>query len=176
MLYIGIDPGATGAIAIIRDNENTAEVIDLAVRKTGLLKGKVCDTFNLFIKTKTLNNAILSKEKFIVALEQPQPMKTSGTKNAFASGMNYRDIINALELISSMTNCYIFKIVPPATWKKFLKLEIKGTAEEKKQTTADFVNQNFFDPDIYGCRGGLLDGRSDAIAIAEYARRKWGKK
>lgn len=69
--------------------------------------------------------------------------------------------------------------VTPKVWQKQLGVSIpvpiKG-AERKKQTkqqVADLCRRLYPGCNIYGPKGGLLDGRSDALGICHYARLKY---
>lgn len=66
-------------------------------------------------------------------------------------------------------------MVKPQQWKKTLGLlGSKGMSQkDKKKLTIGFVKEVFPDAEIAGPKGGIKDGRADALAIAEYGRRKY---
>ena len=59
-----------------------------------------------------------------------------------------------------------YETVTPKIWQKAVGVTSKGKAIKKD--VANLCKQKYPQANIYGPKGGLLDGRSDALMIAEY--------
>jgi len=57
--------------------------------------------------------------------------------------------------------------VQPKKWQKTIGVTKKG--KEIKKEVASICSRLYPDAEIYGPKGGLLDGKSDALMIAHYA-------
>lgn len=57
--------------------------------------------------------------------------------------------------------------VTPKKWQKFIGVTAKGDAIKKN--VAEIAARLYPNAQLHGPRGGLLDGRSDALMIAHYA-------
>lgn len=171
MKYCGIDCGASGAVAFIDGLTSTA--FDMPV-KSSVYGGTVVDLGELF-------ELIYQNSPDFICFEKQAVTSQTGKVAAFAMGRNYQAIIHAIEKYSAQGHKHISIVcVTPQQWKKTLgvmtgktKDEGKKNAKEKKEKTIQLVKSLFPDAPIYGKKGGLKDGRCDALAIAEYGRRKY---
>ena len=167
MKYIGIDPGAKGAFGVVEKSDHRA--YDMPVHKTGVLKDKVNtnDVYRLLYQ-------ITGGEPCVIVLEKQGVQNVTSKKSGFSMGMNYYGLLYGVQRFVDDYKAS-FVIITPQQWKKTLGLLGKKgmSQEEKKQITESFVQNTFPGAKIRGPKGGLLDGRSDALAIAEYARRKY---
>ena len=153
--YVGIDPGADGAIAIITDDGVVRDVIDMP--KT---LGDIRDLF------------VASASDHYVAVERQQPMAKAGVKqgvsSTFATGLGYGTLLGLL------SGLFIpHEVVSAQTWLR--AMGIPAGADKK----AHVVKAQAMFPTVQftGPRGGLKDGRADAALIAEWVRqRKEGEK
>jgi hypothetical protein len=61
-------------------------------------------------------------------------------------------------------------LVQPKVWQKEvgIKFPPKSKPAQRKKITAAAVNRLFPGADIYGPKGGLIDGKADALMIAHY--------
>lgn len=148
--FFGVDPGKAGAIAIITE---TASVIDL------------CDLPYIGNRLDPIALAdILSQADGLRgALEEPFALATSGVPSVLTTGRNY----GLLE--GCVIHCAIpYQEVKPARWKK----EMGVTAD--KETSVRLALQLFPDQRaaMQGPKGKWLDGRAEALLIAEWLRRK----
>ena len=76
-----------------------------------------------------------------------------------------------LEIAESAGVC--INIITPQQWYKFFRIKGGMGYTERKTNTAKILELYLPEKEIaklYGPRGGLLDGRSDAAAIAIYCR------
>jgi hypothetical protein len=58
------------------------------------------------------------------------------------------------------------ELIPPKKWQKGVGITVSGKAI--KTAVAELARKLYPDCDIYGPRGGLIDGRADALMIAHY--------
>ena len=91
-------------------------------------------------------------------------MPGQGVKSMFNYGKSYGAVLASLD-ISKVP----YQEIQPQRWKKEFNL-IKKTKYDAAAVAAKLF------PDLpkyifYGPRGGLLDGRAEALLIAEYGRR-----
>lgn len=84
-------------------------------------------------------------------------------KSNFGFGRNLGIVIAIAEIVSRGK----FPVkVTPKVWQKFIGVTVKGPAIKKQ--VAEIALQLYPTANILGKRGGLLDGRSDALMIAHY--------
>ena len=67
-------------------------------------------------------------------------------------------------------------MVTPKTWQKAcgIAFKPKSAPAEKKRVVAAKAHQLYPSAALHGPRGGLLDGRSDALMIAHHMMLKYG--
>lgn len=158
-LFIGIDPGQAGAIGVINlENDPYSSMKDIP-----LLTDKSIDFLQLYFYLKEIRDINFNKqyknEEIFCVLEKAQTMPKQGIKGAFSYGRGYQAIIDALTVASIP-----FIEVHPAKWKKLFSLN------QNKKRSIMVAQQLFPDISYYGDRGGLKDGRAEAILLAEYGR------
>ena len=147
MLVCGIDPGVNGAIAVL-DSSNPDSVALLDLNKV------------------TIYNAYLWLEYHqtrVVWIEDVHSLFGMSAKSNFGFGRNL-GIVTAISQIA--TPGVIAKTVTPKIWQKYIGVTAKGKAIKKQ--VAEIATKLYPRANIYGKRGGLLDGRSDALMIAHY--------
>ena len=155
--YIGIDPGLSGAVSIIHYTDNI-DVFDTPT--TEIKSGK--KTKNVYRVSDMVN--IISDYKHATAIiEKQQSMPGQGVSSMFSIGYGYG---LWLGILSALKISYIE--ITPQSWKKEM---MAGMGKEKKASCYK-VQQMFPDIEVFTKRGRALDGRADAILIAEYGRRK----
>jgi crossover junction endodeoxyribonuclease RuvC len=178
MIYVGIDPGLTGAIAIIKEREKEeamSEAIPVIREATGrktkkkLVKGKVrggnpqfkirLDLANLLAAFKSLADTSANGETVVVALENVHPMPTDGVRQ-IGSLMHTRGVLEALLFATGFTPV----LVSPSSWRP--KIVGKGT---NKEAALILARQLFPSVDLKLKKD---EGRAEALLIAEYLRRK----
>lgn len=139
-MYIGIDPGKSGAIALVDGN------IALSYCVKDKSEGEIVQ----WIADNTLD-----AEPAFAILERVRASPQMGVTSAFTFGWSYgfwRGVLASLRIS--------FDEVIPAKWQKELGCLTKGD----KNVTKSRAQQLF--PDVK-CN----HGNSDALLIAEYARR-----
>jgi crossover junction endodeoxyribonuclease RuvC len=109
--------------------------------------------------------AKLSKLSDIRAcIESVHAMPGQGVSSCFTFGQRLGELEGIL-----MTLQIPYELVPPKTWQKACGIQPKSD----KKTIANVITKLYPTADIYGSRGGLKDGRSDALGLAHYLRLKY---
>ena len=115
---------------------------------------------------------------FYVGIEDVHSMGGMSAKSNFQFGRNL-GFVETLAHLSSPTVEY----VQPKVWQKACGIEFiysKGMSPAqksvlRKQTVAATAQLIYPDAELYGARGGLKDGRADALMIAHFLRLKYGR-
>jgi len=147
MLVAGIDPGANGAIAVL-DSKNPDSVALLDLNKV-----------SIYESAKWLYNQKIDA----IWLESVHSLYGMSARSNFGFGRNFGIAFAIAKLGTS--GSHVNQVTPKA-WQKFIEVTVKGKGI--KQEVAKIANILYPTADLYGKRGGLLDGRSDAIMIAHY--------
>ena len=161
MIYIGIDPGKNGGIAVIgyeNKLEQNKRKIDVYVYQDDILIKLVKD-FAYF------RNVL--KEESICYLEQVHAMPKQGVSSTFNFGMNFGFIQGVLKAYGIP-----YELVTPQKWKKeFSCTSDKNTSIEVCKRLFPGVNLKATDR----CKKDH-DGIAEALLIAEYGRRHYNGK
>lgn len=151
MIYIGIDPGKKGSWAVIAQSE-TGQFI------------KVYPWDDVFF-VADMNAMSHTSDNIVAAVEKVGAMPHQGVTSMFNFGTSYGFIQGVL------TACGIpYQLVPPGVWKREFSIVSKG-----KTGSVDVCKRLFPDISLFPterCRKES-DGMSDALCLAEYARRKF---
>ena len=173
--YIGIDPGITGAIARITDNNisivdtPTFKIITGRRRsKKGVMVDKIKSEFNA-IEMSLILKELLTDITYI-GLEKVHAMPKQGVTSQFSFGYGlgiWKGIISAIgtekDVNISLTQ------VPPQTWKKEM---MQGMGKEKDASVVRAL-ELFPKAQVY-FKNKKDHDRADALLIAEYIRRTNG--
>lgn len=158
MIFVGIDPGLHGAVAWMDGERREIHVRDCP------LDGGDYD----FRKMSDLLREFLAIE-MVVTIEAVHALPHDGRCSAFSFGVGYGAW---LALVGGVLRVRP-NLVAPQTWKRTM---LAGIANDK-QAEAKALNQRFHGHEIctqlHGPRGGLRDGRVDALWLAEYGRVTW---
>jgi len=150
--YIGIDPGNKGAICLLSGDLTTIDFIDNSKPINHMVDWLEIHKNNYFIKK--------------VLIEDVHSIFGTSAKSNFSFGFNtgvLHGVIKALQLPLDTVN--------PKIWQKSFGIKSKGKLIKKEVAT--ICNTLYVNPSIYGSKGGLLDGRSDALGIATYCYHKY---
>lgn len=151
MIFIGIDPGKSGAM-VVSFPDGHMDCIFFDERAYAKEIRTVADTMRQ------------ENEKAVCCLERVGAMPKQGLASTFNFGMNYGIIQGAL------IACGVpFELVSPQKWKK----EFGVTSD--KNTSIKVCQHLFPDLNLYRtdrCRKPH-DGLAEAALMCEYARRKW---
>ena len=149
MRVCGIDPGATGAICVL-DSHDPAHVALLDLKKHS---------------NTDIYNWLHSQLRFRgseIWVEDIHSMHGMSARSNFSFGKNLGIVTTIAELMIG----HLPKTVTPKIWQKYIGVTAKGKAIKKQ--VAKIAQHIFPQAELHGKRGGLLDGRSDALMIAYY--------
>ena len=113
MKIIGIDPGLSGGIAILKDKK-VREIFDMPVMAEGKKNKRQLNSAQL---VKIINKSIEDKEEAVVVVEQVNAMPGQGVTSMFNFGQSYgilKGMCSAMQLP--------MYFVRPAKWKKYFSL------------------------------------------------------
>ncbi len=145
-VWIGIDPGASGAMALI-DEDGNVGVYDWM------------DELKMF---GIIGMWDLMYDIVAVAVEKQKVMRHDGKKSA----TTYQQHVGAWLCLVKLAG-FEPLLVEPRTWMK-RRIRQKQTPSDKP--SLDYVELKYPNVDLEGPMGGLKDGRSDAVCIAEWCR------
>jgi len=149
---LGLDPGLSGAYALIDDHDILAEPFPLA--------GKQLDLAELYREWRTLDPEI-------AIIESVHAMPGQGVTSMFSFGRGLGQIEGVLAALEIR-----LEYVTPQAWKK---LVLAGTAKDKT-AAVEYATRAF--PAVRLVRPGCRkphDGCADALCLAEYGRRTFGR-
>lgn len=149
MIAIGIDPGKSGALAVIYIDENNEPI-----------------KFKVFPFDESTYRDVLATcvdSRVVCCLEKVGAMPGQGVVSMFNFGHN-------LGLIEGLLQAYKipYQLVPPQTWKKEFSLS------SDKQSSIDVCKKLFPNINLLPTPRSRKenDGMAEALLMAEYARRR----
>ena len=147
MRVCGIDPGANGAICVL-DSQDPAYIalLDLAKPTT-------------FEASQWLH----AQKPDIVWIENIHGFPGMASQSNFGMGRSVGKVHAIAEIA---THGQEAKLVVAQVWQKYIGVTVKGKAI--KQEVAKIAQELYPDAELHGKKGGLLDGRADALMIAHY--------
>ena len=153
MRIFGIDPGLSGAIAILEDDK-VLDVVDIPVMSEGKKNKKQLNSAHL---AQYIENNILDVNKTIVVVEQVNAMPGQGITSMF----NFGQTFGAIKGISAALKLPIF-FVRPSKWKKHFEL-LKASKDASRTKTIEMY------PSLADKLSRKKDvNKSDAILIARF--------
>ena len=153
MRIIGIDPGLSGAIAILEDSK-IKELFDMPVMPDGKKNKR---QLNSAFLVKLLKENIESLENTVMVVEQVNAMPGQGVTSMF----NFGQTFGAIKGICAALGLPIF-LVRPAKWKKHF--ELINSSKDASRTKAIEMY-----PSISEQLSRKKDvNKSDALLIARY--------
>tara|TARA_B100000900_G_scaffold244861_1_gene208221 strand:+ start:17 stop:508 length:492 start_codon:yes stop_codon:yes gene_type:complete len=153
MKIIGIDPGLSGAIAILENNK-VLHIFDIPVMSEGKKNKR---QLNSALLVSLLRDNITNNEEVAVVVEQVNAMPGQGVTSMF----NFGQTFGAIKGICAALDLPIF-FVRPSKWKKHF--ELINSAKDSSRTKAiemypKLSNQLAKKKDV---------NKSDAILIARF--------
>lgn len=147
--FVGIDPGKSGAMAVIR-RDKTTDIYDFDL-----------DLYIEILKDiKEVSNLI----PIYLGVEKVHSMPNQGVSSTFTFGQRLGEIEGVLKTIG-----FKYELIPPQVWQKSCGIPPKSD----KKAIASIISSYFPLANLNGPRGGLKDGRSDALGIAYYLKQKY---
>ena len=144
-IYIGIDPGTKGALCLL-----DPIIKRIGFHSTALPPADI---------VAWLNSIKQQFNPIIIAIEKVHAIQGTSAGSNFKFGYNV-GLINAIAETSKIGVMH----VTPKAWQKQIGVTQKGKLIKKN--VAEIIHKIYPDAELYGPRGGLLDGRSDALALA----------
>ena len=153
MRIIGIDPGLSGAIAILEDNK-IKELFDMPVMPDGKKNKR---QLNSALLVKLIKDNIKNLEDTVMVVEQVNAMPGQGVTSMF----NFGQTFGAIKGICAALGLPIF-LIRPAKWKKHF--ELINSSKDASRTKAIEMY-----PSISEQLSKKKDvNKSDAILIARF--------
>ena len=153
MRIIGVDPGLSGAIAILEDNR-VKEIFDMPVMSDGKKNKRQLNSAQL---VKILKDNIKDHQDTVMVVEQVNAMPGQGVTSMF----NFGQTFGAIKGICAALGLPIF-FVRPAKWKKYFELinSSKDASRTKAIEMYPYISEKLSKKkDV---------NKSDAILIARY--------
>jgi crossover junction endodeoxyribonuclease RuvC len=165
VIFVGIDPGLHGALAWMDGERRVIEVRDCPLTSDGQYDyAKMAD---LLRRVNDASTSVTPPPPDIT-MEAVHALPSDGRCSAFSFGVGYGAW---LAICGSQWNPP--NLVSPRSWKRTM---LAGIANDK-QVEAKALKQRFQGhavcSQLHGPRGGLRDGRVDALFLAEYGRVTW---
>ena len=153
MKIIGIDPGLSGAIAVLENNK-VISIFEMPVMPEGKKNKRQLNSAQL---AKLLKNYISKNEEVSVVVEQVNAMPGQGVTSMF----NFGQTFGAIKGICAALNLPIF-FVRPSKWKKHF--ELINSSKDSSRTKAIEMY-----PSLSNDLAKKKDvNKSDAILIARF--------
>ena len=153
MKIIGIDPGLSGAIAII-ENNTVLGIFDMPVMAEGKKNKRQLNSAQL---VNIIKEYVIKEEEIVVVVEQVNAMPGQGVTSMF----NFGQTFGAIKGVCAALNLPIF-FVRPSKWKKYFEL-INASKDSSRTKAIEMY------PSLSNHLTKKKDvNKSDAILIARY--------
>lgn len=161
--YIGVDPGVKGALCLLDTSQHTYEFFPTPSKVDLISPSMVLHWLN------TQN--IIDNPTRIIGIEDVHSIFGVGAKSNFQFGR----YLGQIETICSISKIGIER-VQPKVWQKVTGIIFpKGSKPvQRKKIIAAKVLEIYPNANIFGPRGGLADGKADALLIAHYMNLRYG--
>jgi len=100
----------------------------------------------------------------MIGLEKVNAMPGQGVKSMFSFGERYGELQGMLQTLELG-----YVLVRPTEWQKACKVKPKSG----KKGIHSVISKIYPKAELVGPRGGIIDGRCDALSIAHYLRGKY---
>ena len=153
MKIIGIDPGLSGAIAII-ENNTVLGIFDMPVMAEGKKNKRQLNSAQL---VNIIKEYVKKEEDIVVVVEQVNAMPGQGVTSMF----NFGQTFGAIKGVCAALNLPIF-FVRPSKWKKYFEL-INSSKDSSRTKVIEMY------PSLSNKLSKKKDvNKSDAILIARF--------
>lgn len=162
-MYIGIDPGLQGAIALYNPANNSLLIHDMPyfLMTIGKTRKKRLDGVTIQHMLKGFKD--VGAQMACIEAQNPRPRQSAQSVYAtgWGAGLLYQACVS---LLIPMEH------VPPSVWKRIIK------APKEKPAAVARANELFPESAhlFRGPRGGIMDGRAEAAMIAYFCAHKLG--
>jgi crossover junction endodeoxyribonuclease RuvC len=164
MIYIGIDPGLSGAVAVIDEGViNTMDPVTVSVfdTPTAVVEGEKTKREYLATAMALLLKSYAGRTDVLAVLEHVHSMPKQGVSSSFCFGRGkgmWEGILAAYNIPT--------ELVSPQRWKKEIMAD-----QGKDKSAARFKAMALFPSLADQLKLVKHDGRAEALLMAEYARR-----
>jgi len=143
MVHIGIDPGLKGSICVMDDS-------GVGFYKIEELKLVLTEYATHFYKVA-------------IEMQNLRPNQAGMGKMM----KNYGILLGLMQAFNSD-----YKEIQSKAWYKHFGIKANLSSDDRKRVTSSLMADRYpqIRSQLYGPRGGLLDGKSDALAIATYLK------
>lgn len=154
--YIGIDPGAKGYLCLLDSTTGTAEF--------HMTPNEKITPYNVvnWLHIKNANDTIR-----IIMLEDVTSIRGASAGSNFKFGFN----VGVIRGIAEGSGIGV-DLVRPKVWQKTVGVPAKPV--HIKKAIAEVAQRLYPSVVLYGPKGGLIDGKADALMIAHYTALKYG--
>lgn len=156
MRIIGIDPGLSGALALL-DAGELIEIVDI-------------DASHSRINAAHLAAVIQRWQPDFAICEAVTARPGQGVTSMFTFGHGLGTIT---AVIATLGVPYL--LVRPQCWQAYFEFQSSSGKAEHKREIADRAEALYPGAPLYGPKGALRDGRSDALLLARYAHDQLSK-
>lgn len=162
MIFLGIDPGVSGALAAVHDN-GKAFVEDMPFLQIGTRKGKEART-KREVDAQRLADMLhpFSELDVQVAIEKVGAMPGQGVASMFSFGRSTGVVHGVLAALKIP-----YTLIAPVTWKNAM---MKGMGKEKEASVARALQLFPTLSDSLIINGTKKSGRGDALLLAAYLK------
>ncbi len=162
-IVIGIDPGLTGAVAVINERGGFIAVSDTPTMKVAKSNGGKRNTYLAADMYRLLTGITSVYDVACAAIEYQASRPGQGAPATFSQGYGY-----GLWTMALAAAGVPYEIVQPRKWKADMRIP---TGADKSASVL-MATQLFPHAPLRTERGRELDGRSEALLLAEHLRRK----
>lgn len=147
--YLAIDPGATGSMCALSHDGN----IIFKDFKENSLRGYI----------SWLKDVIATHgNPAMIVVERVASMHGQGVKSVFSFGQRLGEIEGMLQTLELG-----YEFVRPQLWQK----ECGVRPKSGKKGIYETISKIYPSAELLGARGGVIDGRCDALSMAHYCRK-----
>lgn len=161
MIYIGIDPGLHGAVAVIEELPIEWGADAILIKDTPILVVDNKNKSDMSGMAEVLRPYFERPEKSTVIMESVHSMPKQGVASSFTFGEGFgiwKGIIAAFQLP--------LELVSPQRWKKAMLAD-----QGKEKDASRFKAMQLFPSVADQLKRVKDDGRAEALLLAEYGRR-----
>lgn len=162
-IYLGIDPGSKGAICFLDP-----------VSKLIRFLPTPCVKYQARTIMQTIQDLDITYNIQHAAIEDVHSIHGTSAKSNFQFGYQV-GVVNTLLECTGIG----YERIPPKVWQKGVGLKQTKPARKPpqlKKDIAEIAMRLYPNAKLFGPRGGLLDGRADALMLAHYLYIKYGER
>jgi hypothetical protein len=159
-MFVGIDNGLNGCVAILETGQKTKITLFDTPTVIEKVKNKIRRRYNVNLIADFIKQLVAGDSFAILENVIAMPDQSSMSTLSIGRGFGMFEGMLSMQFIS-------YEVISSRKWQK----EYSITGDTKSQ--AFQVATRLFPKEIFSTpRGRILDGRCDAILMAEYGRRK----